>query len=68
LSAVGGQVERFVAEREVADDRVVEPLGTGAVELDVVGGPPDAELVAAGGELGQCLDERVGDVASTGSM
>jgi hypothetical protein len=51
LPAVGGQVERFVGEGELADDRVVEAFDAGAVELDVVGGPPHAELVAAGGEL-----------------
>ena len=62
MPAVGGQVERFVAEGEVTDDRVVEPLGAGAVELDVVGGPADAELVAAGGELA----DEVGQAAVVG--
>jgi hypothetical protein len=62
LAVVGGEVERFVGEGEVADDRVVEPFGAGAVELDVVGGPADAELVAAGGELA----DEVGESAIVG--
>jgi hypothetical protein len=48
LAGVGREVERLVGEVEVADDRVVESFGAGAVELDVVGGPADAELLAAG--------------------
>ena len=51
MPAVGGQVKCFVGEGELADDRVVEAFDPGAVEPDVVGGPPHAELVAAGGEL-----------------
>jgi hypothetical protein len=49
MAVVGGQVERFVVQGQVADDGVVEPLGAGAVELDVLRRPTDSELVAAGG-------------------
>jgi hypothetical protein len=44
---------------QVADDGVVEVLEPGAVQADVVGGPADAEGVAAGAqfadEVGQSL-------------
>ena len=36
---------------EVPDDRVVDELDAGGVDPDVVGGPSDPELVAAGGQL-----------------
>ena len=41
----------LVGKLEVADGGVVEVLGSGAVEPDVVGGPVVSEVVAAGGEL-----------------
>jgi hypothetical protein len=44
-------LHRLVAEVEVADDRMVNPLGAGAVEAHVVRGPAGAELVAGGREL-----------------
>ena len=49
-AAVGGEVPRL-DEIEVADDRVVNPLQPGPVIPDVVGGPPDPELVVAGDQL-----------------
>ena len=55
----GDHVDALVGELEVADDRVVELLAAGAVLADVVGAPPAAEGVAAGGqfadEVVQCL-------------
>ncbi len=45
------QREGLVRQVEVADDRVVDQLGAGGVDLDVVGGPSAPELVAAGGQL-----------------
>ena len=39
------------SEVEVADDRVVDALGAGAVLADVVGAPELAEQVAARGEF-----------------
>ena len=47
MSGVGGELEGFEVEGQVADDGMMEAFGAGAVELDVVGGPADAELVAA---------------------
>ena len=52
-----GELEGFEVEGEVADDGVVEPLGAGAVELHVVRGPADTELVAAGRELADEVGE-----------
>src|ERR671923_2327141 len=51
LPGVGGEFHAVVSEGEVADDRVVEVLGAGVVEADVVGGPAGAELGALGGEF-----------------
>jgi len=48
---VGGQFHAVVGEGDVADDRVVEVLGAGVVEADVVGGPAGAELFALRGQL-----------------
>ena len=62
MPVVGGELHRLVGEGEVADDRVVEALGAGAVEADVVRGPADAELVAAGRELA----DEVGEAAVVG--
>src|SRR6202040_407770 len=50
-AAVGGEVEGLVGKGEVADGGVMEPLDPGAVEADVVRGPPGAEVLAAGGQL-----------------
>jgi hypothetical protein len=36
-----GQLEGLERQVEVADDRVVDELDAGAVDLDVGGGPPD---------------------------
>jgi hypothetical protein len=41
----------FEVQVQIADDRVVEVFDSGAVQADVVGGPPDPELVAAGAQL-----------------
>jgi hypothetical protein len=41
-----GEFEAFVGEGEFADDGVVHPFDTGAVELHVVRGPADTERVA----------------------
>ena len=57
MPGVGRQFEGFEVEGEVADDGVMEPFGAGAVELDVVRGPADAELVAAGRELADQVGE-----------
>ena len=48
---VGRQLHDLVAELEIADDGVVQPLDAGLVVADVVRGPPGAELRAAGGQL-----------------
>ena len=50
-AAVGGEIQGFEGEGEVADDGMVEALGAGAVEADIVRGPPGAEVLAAGGQL-----------------
>ena len=51
LARIGGDREGFEREIKVADDRVVDELDAGGVDPDVVGGPSDPELVAAGGQL-----------------
>ena len=51
LTGIGGQRERLECQLKVPDDRVVEELHAGGVDPDVVGGPTDPELVAAGGQL-----------------
>src|SRR6266581_2155875 len=51
LGGVGSQRERLECQLKVPDDRVVDELHAGGVDPDVVGGPPDPELVAAGGQL-----------------
>ena len=60
--ALVGRRERLVGEVEVADHGVVESLGAGGVDADVVGGPAGPELLAAGGELA----DEVGQVAVVG--
>lgn len=42
---------------QLADDRVVEALGAGLVQPHVVVGPAGAELLAAGGELADEVDQ-----------
>src|SRR5690348_608289 len=51
LSRVGDERQRLVVECEVADEWVPEALAAGAVFANVVGCPPDAEVVAAHGEF-----------------
>src|ERR1700748_566403 len=48
---VGGEVEGFVVEGQVADLGMVEALGSGAMQPYVVRRPPGAELLAARREL-----------------
>jgi hypothetical protein len=45
----GRDLQGVVVEGEVPGDGVVERLNAAAVILDVVGGPADPELFAAGG-------------------
>ena len=58
-AGVGGEVEGLERERELADDRVVEPLDAGAVEAHVVGGPPEPEVLAPGGQLTDEVRQRL---------
>jgi len=51
LAGIGGQREGLKRQLQVPDDRVVEALGAAGVDPDVVGGPSDPELVAAGRQL-----------------
>jgi len=55
---VGGELHNLVRHGDVPDQRVVEALVSCAVEADVVCGPADPELLAAGGELA----DQVGDL------
>jgi hypothetical protein len=57
LSRVGGQRCRLEGKLEVADLGVVDALGAGDVGADVVGGPPDPEVVAAGGQRADQVGE-----------
>src|ERR671911_536106 len=57
LAGIAGQRGGLERQVDVADDRVVDELHPGAVDPDVVRGPPDSEVVAAGGEL----PDQVGD-------
>jgi hypothetical protein len=60
-----GQLEGLERQVEVADDRVVDELDAGGVYADVVGGPADPELVAAGGQLpDQIRDSSIVGVAA----
>jgi TrkA domain protein len=55
------EFHRLVAQIQLADNGVAYLLDTGAVETPVVRGPPDPELLAAGGQLahvGAGLHER----------
>jgi diketogulonate reductase-like aldo/keto reductase len=48
---VRGEIHGFVVEGELADERVVDAFGAGAVAVDFVLGPALAERVAAGGQF-----------------
>jgi hypothetical protein len=48
---VSGEGECFAGEFELADGGVAQDLGGRGVEFHVVGGPPGAELFAAGREF-----------------
>jgi len=54
---VGGKLHGLEVEVQGADDGVVESLVAGPVKPDVVGGPPNAEVLATGGKLADQLDE-----------
>jgi hypothetical protein len=51
LARFGGDREGLERELKVPDDRVVNELDAGGVDPDIMRGPPDPELVAAGGQL-----------------
>jgi hypothetical protein len=61
--AVTDEFHRLAGEMEVAAERAVEPLGSGAVVLDVVSCPAGAELLSPGreftNEVGEALVVRV---------
>jgi hypothetical protein len=57
LAGIGGELEAFVGEEEVADDRVVERLGSSGVPAHVVRVPEGAEGLALGRELSDELVE-----------
>lgn len=50
-AVVGGEFHRFVIDRQLSDQRVVESFGARAVAADFVSGPALAEGVAADGEF-----------------
>jgi hypothetical protein len=50
-AGTGGQLYAVVCEGDVADDGMMEVLGAGVVNANVVGCPTGAELVALGREL-----------------
>lgn len=54
---LGVQCELLEAEGGLPDLVVVEDLRPGAVDADVVSGPPGAEVLAAGGQLADELTE-----------
>jgi hypothetical protein len=51
LAGIGSQREGLERQVEIAHDRVMDELDASRVDLDVMGGPPATELVAAGGQL-----------------
>src|SRR3954452_11372464 len=69
-SVVGAELHRLVTQMQLADHRVVDALGAGAVEAHVVRCPAQAELVAAGGQLADEVGERpvVGIAAGLGAQ
>lgn len=48
---IARKLKRLVGEVESPDDRVVKSFRSGAMEPDVMVGPPDTELLASGGQL-----------------
>src|SRR5580698_4873700 len=56
-AGVSWKLHGLEIEVEEADDRVADALMAGAVEPDIVGGPPGAEYLTAGGELTDQLDQ-----------
>ena len=57
LAEIGSQREGLVRQVEVADDRVVDELDAGGVDLNVVSGPSTTKLVGAGGQLANQIGE-----------
>jgi hypothetical protein len=57
-SPVGCELHDLVAEFEVADDGMMQPLGAGLVVADVVRRPPRAKRVAAGRQLADEIRQR----------
>ena len=57
LTGVTGEFKGFVSEAKSADDRVMETFCAGAVELHVVSGPADPELLTAGRQLADQVGE-----------
>ena len=62
LARVGTQGEGLERQLDVTHDGVVEELDAGGVDPYVVGGPPDPELVAAGGQI----PDQVGQLSVVG--
>jgi hypothetical protein len=58
-------MECFVGEGEVTDPRVTQSFDIGAAELDVMGRPPHAELVAANAPMLRPNDPSEGGPGST---
>ena len=58
-AVVGRELHRLVAQIQLADNGVADLLDTGAVETHVVRGPPDTELLAAGGQLAHQIGQRL---------
>jgi hypothetical protein len=54
---VGGELHRLVRQVQLTDQRVPQPLDAGPVELHVVAAPANRELLAAGGELADEVDQ-----------
>jgi len=51
LARIGRKRERLERQLEIPDDRVMEALDAGGMDPDVVRGPANSELLAAGGQL-----------------
>src|SRR5690348_16378158 len=56
-TGVSREFQRLAGEFEIADDRVAEDLGGGAVQFHVVCGPPGAELGAASRQFADEVSE-----------
>jgi len=54
---VGGELHRFEGEGEVTDCGVADAFGADSVVPNVVGGPANAEAVAAGDEFSDEIGE-----------